>query len=57
MKTGDETMAVRFQIVKDVNGVLQWLRLGDYELQPVPSGPEVEKNEAKKESDRRLTVT
>jgi hypothetical protein len=50
-------MAVRFQIVKDVNGVLQWLRLGDYELQPVPSGPEVEKNEAKKESDRRLTVT
>jgi len=55
-KTGDETMTVRFKIVKDVNGVLQWLRLGDYELLPVQS-PEVEKNEAKKESDRRLTAT
>ena len=40
-------MAVRFEIVKDVNGVLQWLRLGNYELQPVQSSPEVEKNEAK----------
>jgi hypothetical protein len=46
VKTGDETMTVRFKIVKDVNGVLQWLRLGDYELQPVQN-PEVEKNEDK----------
>ena len=43
-------MAVRFEIVKDVNGVLQWLRLGDYELQPVQSSPEVEKNEAQKKN-------
>ena len=41
-------MTVRFKIVKDVNGVLQWLRLGDYELQPVQSSPEVEKNEVEK---------